>query len=81
MRNPNKTGKGSFCTAGVCKCKVVFKLRIYKLQMFHRPSDIKCSFVSSNCCLISNYSNSRSVFRTQSNIYDGAFCAENAFSC
>ena len=25
-------------------------------------------------CLILNYSNSRGVFRTQSNIYDGAFC-------
>ena len=49
--------------------------------MFHRPSDIKCSFVSSDFCLISNYSNSRGVFRTQSNIYYGAFCAENALSC
>ena len=29
-------------------------------------------------CLISSYSNSRDVFRTQSNIYDGAFC-ENSY--
>ena len=25
-------------------------------------------------CVVSNYSNSKGVFRTQSNIYDGAFC-------
>ena len=29
-------------------------------------------------CLILNYSNSRGVFRTQSSIYDGAFC-ENSW--
>ena len=56
MRNPlkrqNKSGKGCFCTAGICKCTVVFKLKIYDLQMFSRPSDIKCSFVSSNFVLL-----------------------------
>ena len=51
LRWPNKSGKGCFCTAGICKCTVVFKLKIYNLQMFSRPSDIKCSFVSSNFVL------------------------------
>ena len=41
-----------FCTVVlICKCTVVFKLKIYNLQMFSRPSDIKCSFVSSNFVL------------------------------
>ena len=46
--------------------------------MFWRHSDkttqIKILFYMFKFCLISNYSNSRGVFRTQSNIYDGAFC-------
>ena len=41
-----KSGKGCFCTAGICKCTVVFKLKIYNQQMCSRLSDIKCSFVS-----------------------------------
>ena len=51
LKRPNKSGKGCFCTAGICKCTVVFKLKIYNLQMFSRPSDIECSFVSSNSVL------------------------------
>ena len=47
LKRPNKSGKGCFSTAGICKCTVVFKRKIYNLQMFSRPSDIKCSFVSS----------------------------------
>ena len=46
-----QSGKGCFCTTGICKCSVVFKLKIYNLQMFSRPSDIKCSFVCSNFVL------------------------------
>ena len=48
LKRPNKNGKGCFSTAGICKCTVVFKRKIYNLQMFSRPSDIKCSFVSSH---------------------------------
>ena len=51
MRNPlkrsNKSGKDCFYPAGICKCKVVFNLKIYNFQMFSRPSDIKCCFVCS----------------------------------
>ena len=47
LKRPNKSGKGCFCSAGICKCTGVFKLKIYNLQMFSRLSDIKCSFVSS----------------------------------
>ena len=43
--------KRLFFTAGICKCTVVFKLKTWNLQMFSRPSDIKCSFVSSNFVL------------------------------
>ena len=43
--------KDCFCTAGICKCTVIFKLKIYKLQMFSGPSDKKCSFVSSSFVL------------------------------
>ena len=42
LKRPNKSGKGYFCTA---------KLEIYNLQVFSRPSDIKCSFVSWNFVL------------------------------
>ena len=56
MRNPlkktNKSGKGCFCSAGICKCTTVFKLKIYNLQMFSSPSDIKCSFVCSDFVLL-----------------------------
>ena len=51
LKRPNKSGKGCFCTAGVCKCIVVFRLKISNLHMFSRPSDIKCSIVSSNFVL------------------------------
>ena len=51
LKRPNKSGKCCFGTVGICKCTVVFKLKIYNLQMFSRPSDIKCSFVSSNFVL------------------------------
>ena len=42
-----KAEKRCFCTAGICKCTVVLKLEIYNLEMFIRPSDIKCSFACS----------------------------------
>ena len=51
LKRQNKSRKDCFCTAGICKFTVVFKLKIYNLQMFSRPSDIKCSFVSSNFVL------------------------------
>ena len=51
LRRPNKSGKGCFCTAGICKCTVVLKLKIYNLQMFSRTSGIKCSFAFSNFAL------------------------------
>ena len=51
LKRPNKSGKDCFCSAGICKRTVVFKLKIYKLQMFNGPTDIKCSFVSSNFVL------------------------------
>ena len=72
LKKPKKGGKGCFFTAGICICTVVFKLKIYKLQMFSIPSDTKCFFVSLNFIL--NYAKSRGVFRTQSNIYNGVFC-------
>ena len=54
MRNPlkmhNKSGKG--CFTGIFKCIVVFQLISYNLQMFSRPSDIKCSFACSNFVLL-----------------------------
>ena len=33
--------KGCFCATGICKYTVIFKLKIYNLQIFSRPSDIK----------------------------------------
>ena len=51
FRKRIKSGKGCFCTTGICKCTVVFKLKIYNLQTFSRSSDIKCSFVCSNFVL------------------------------
>ena len=74
LKSPNKSGKGCFCTTGICKCTVVFKLKIYYLQMFSRTSDAVLYLQ----ILSSSYSNSRGVFRIQSNIYDGAFC-ENSY--
>ena len=59
--------KRLFCTTGICKCAVVFKLKIHNLQIFRRLSDIKFS-------LILNYSSSKGASRTKSNICDGAFC-------
>ena len=51
LKRPNKSVKDCFCTAGICKWTVVFKLKIYNLQMFSRPSDKKCTFVSPNFVL------------------------------
>ena len=51
LKRPNKSGKCCFGTVGICKCTVVFKLKIYNLQMFSRPSNIKFFFVSLNFVL------------------------------
>ena len=48
LKGSNKSRKGGFCINGICKCTVAFKLKIYNLFMFIRPSDIKCLFVYSN---------------------------------
>ena len=52
LKRPNKSGKGCFCTTGICKYTVVFKLEIYNLEMFNRPSNIKSFFVCSNFLLL-----------------------------
>ena len=46
--------KRLFFTAGICKCTVILKLKIYNLQMFSRTLDVKCFFVSSNFVLFRN---------------------------
>ena len=51
FKKDKKSGKGCFCTTGICKYTMVFKLKIYNLEMFNRPSNIKCFFVCSNFLL------------------------------
>ena len=48
LKRSNKSGKGRFCTTRICKYAVVSKPKIYNLQMFGRPSNMKCSFACSN---------------------------------
>ena len=76
LKRPSNSGKGSFCTAGICKCTAVFKLKIYKSCLV--DFRYKMLFYIFKFCLILNYLNRRGVFRTQSNICDGAFC-ENSY--
>ena len=76
LKRPSNSGKGCFCTAGICKCTAVFKLKIYKTRLV--DFRYKMLFYIFKFCLILNYSNSRGAFRTQSNTCDGAFC-ENIY--
>ena len=51
FENVKQKRKGCFYITGICKYTVVFKPKIYNLQMFSRPSDIKGSFLCSNFVL------------------------------
>ena len=58
----------------------VLKLKIYNLQTFIRPSDIKCSFACSNFILFQIIRIVQVYSNYQSNIYDGAFYEKKLFS-
>ena len=34
LKKPNKSEKGCFCSTGICKYTVVFKLKIYNFKCF-----------------------------------------------